>query len=136
MRADVFVFDTNVLISAFLSGSSIPAMAFDKAFESYHLVRSSETLEEFVTRFLSDKFNKYIPFSRRLQLIETYTRKTLEVPISVEIDACLDPNDNKFLELAIFSNASAIISGRQRFVSNASFPKYTNRFSCRFFTAF
>lgn len=108
----VIVFDNNVVISAALFWTSIPAQALLKARKNNHIILSSRfTLAELRTTMLNSKFDKYVSLSKRIGFCETYESGSHIIPISVSILACRDPKDNMFLELAISANADYIISG-------------------------
>ncbi len=63
MRSDLFVFDTNVLLSALFNDSSTPAQALKKARARGVLVVSDEVAAEYVRVFSRSKFDKYLPLS-------------------------------------------------------------------------
>jgi len=107
----IFVFDTNSLISASLSPDSVNRKAFDRAREIGIPVYSNETLAEFTETFLRPKFDKYISSGKRLQNIAFFERRSQLIKVSAKIDACRDPKDNKFLELAFEAAAACIITG-------------------------
>ena len=61
---------------------------------------------------LRKKFDKYLPDkSERLALIHRISNASILVKPEISITACRDPNDNKFLELAVAAKASCIITG-------------------------
>jgi len=109
---DFFVFDTNSLISAALLRNSTAKKALIKAFDNGMLAISHETLDELVNVIFRRKFDSYfINDDERLRVIdEIETHCEIFVP-NISINACRDPKDNKFLELAVFSKASCIITG-------------------------
>ncbi len=107
----IFVFDTNSLISANLSPSSTNRKAYDKAREIGITVYSDSTFTEFTEAFLRPKFDKYISGEKRLQAIAAFEKIGQPIRVSINIDICRDPNDNKFLELAIEAGAACIITG-------------------------
>ncbi|MFT4152875.1 putative toxin-antitoxin system toxin component, PIN family [Parafilimonas sp.] len=111
MRNSFFVIDTNTLISAFLSQQSKPMLAYEKTKQIGKLSASIETYNEFCDTFIRDKFDKYISLETRLDILEGYREIAVFSEISETITACRDPKDNKFLELAIATNASCIITG-------------------------
>lgn len=106
-----FVFDTNALISAYIREASVPARALSKAVSIGRLVRSNATLIEFTSRFLRTKFDKYFSQEDRLKSIDEYMQISLPVTVIPTIRLCRDPDDDKFLELAIAANAACIITG-------------------------
>jgi uncharacterized protein len=107
-----FVFDTNSLMSAFLIKSSVSARALDAALEKGRLVMSESCLQEFSEVIFRKKFDAYFPDeSERLEIIEKVERSSLIFFPEERIKICRDVKDDKFLELAVASNASCIISG-------------------------
>jgi len=107
----IFVFDTNSLISANLLPGSVNRQAFDKAFETGIPVYSDATLTEFAETLIRPKFDKYISASKRLEAISAFEKRGQLIRVSISIDICRDPKDNKFLELAVEAGASCIITG-------------------------
>ena len=111
MKIDLFVIDTNNLISAFLFENSIPKLAYDKIKQLGKFSATIETLDEFCEVFIRTKFDKYISFNKRLEIINEFSEIVVLRKITETIDDCRDPKDNKFLELAVSANASCIITG-------------------------
>lgn len=107
----LFVLDTNVLISTVLVPNSTSQAAFVKALQKGKLVHSLATLDELKQVLERKKFDKYISRDERIQFLTMLVRESLLVEISVNITACRDPKDNKFLELAVSADAKTIISG-------------------------
>lgn len=111
MKNNLFVFDTNTLVSAFLSEHSKPTLAYEKAKRIGQLSASIETYDEFCDVFVRDKFDKYISLETRLNIIDEYRVIAIFSEIFETITDCRDPKDDKFLELAVSANASCIITG-------------------------
>ncbi|OFX16977.1 MAG: putative toxin-antitoxin system toxin component, PIN family [Bacteroidetes bacterium GWA2_31_9] len=108
----LFVFDTNLIISAHLSKHSISRKAYDLAFEIGLVLRSDNTFEELVTTFTKAKFEKYLSIESRIKAINEFESKSLLISVTTgSLKACRDPKDDKFLSLAKAGNASAIITG-------------------------
>jgi putative PIN family toxin of toxin-antitoxin system len=111
-KNNTIVLDANTLISVFLlSDSSIAAQAYYKAKTTSEIVYSEETFNEFSDVFIRPKFDRYLPLAKRLIIIEDLRALAKIVPITNVIKACRDPKDDKYLELAISSAASYIITG-------------------------
>ena len=108
---NIFVVDTNNLISANLLPGSISRKAYDRARQIGILVYSEATLAEFVNTFSRTKFDKYLSHSRRKASIEAYEKRGQLIAVSAEFEICRDPKDNKFLELAVSAGAKCIITG-------------------------
>jgi putative PIN family toxin of toxin-antitoxin system len=113
MSNKLFIFDTNVFVSAALIPGSVNELALNKAFRIGKVVVSTESFTEFTEVLFRKKFDKYLTDERRLQIIQNLERDTLNFKVSISIDSCRDPKDNKFLELALTAKADCIISGDQ-----------------------
>lgn len=107
----IFVFDTNSLISANLSPESVNRKAYDKAREMGIAVYSDTTFAEFAETVIRPKFDKYISGEKRLQAIAAFEKIGQHIQVTISIDLCRDPKDNKFLELAVEAGAACIITG-------------------------
>ncbi len=66
MKNDLFVIDTNTLVSAFLFRNSKPRMAFERAVKKGKVFASFKTYNEFCEVFLRPKFDKYLSLEERL----------------------------------------------------------------------
>ena len=111
MRNNLFVIDTNTLISAFIFRYSSPRKAFEMAIRNGKVFVSLETYNEFSEVLLRPKFDKYISLEEKLLALKQFKELAVFSEISETITACRDPKDNKFLELAVAANASCIITG-------------------------
>lgn len=112
MRVDRLVVDTNVLISALLSPSGVPRRVIDKlAVSGATLLFSDETFAELATRIAKPKFDPY----RTKEQMNAFLDWLVELgewstPV-LDVDACRDSDDNKFLEVALSAEADCLISG-------------------------
>lgn len=112
MKEDnVFVFDTNVLVSAMLFPFSVPAIAIKKAFITGNVAVSEEGMEELSRVITDDKFEKYSSFSKRQMFLLDFEYTATFVKVKHKIVACRDTKDDKYLSLAISAKAKCIISG-------------------------
>jgi putative PIN family toxin of toxin-antitoxin system len=75
------------------------------------LLASDETLAEFRSVLLRDKFDREVDRVLREELLQEYERLCALVQIPFPIHACRDPKDDKFLEVAVHGLADAIITG-------------------------
>lgn len=108
-----FVFDTNAIISALLLKQSVSRRAFDKALDEGEILVSLETIDE-LNRVLGRKdFTRYVTEEERLEFLAVLLRETRLVEVKVHVGACRDPQDDKFLELAVSGLADCIVSGDQ-----------------------
>ena len=105
------VIDTNVLISAVISPPGKPRQVLNHIIAQGILLASSETLAEIESRLLRTRFRKYVDIEEVQDFIN-FLRGTAYFFAPVEtITDCRDPDDNKFLELAVSGGADVIISG-------------------------
>lgn len=111
MKTDRVVIDTNVLISAAILEGSIPARARDQALHSATLIASDATLQEFVARLLSPKFDPYVSRAARETLLQRLHPLIEIVTVTQIVRACRDPRDDKFLEAAVNGRAGVIMTG-------------------------
>ena len=105
-----FVVDTNVLVSRLLLPDSIPGQAFAKAQATGDLLVSDETLSELAEVLSRPKFDKYLSAKERRKFLSLLAPLCIKVEIVQPIQACRDPRDDKFLELAVNGSADFILS--------------------------
>ena len=84
-----------------------------KARETGTLLISAEIASEYFTVFTRDKFEKYVTLETRIAFVENIIANALIIEPVLKINACRDPKDNKFLEVAFTAGAKCIISGDQ-----------------------
>jgi putative PIN family toxin of toxin-antitoxin system len=107
----ITIFDTNVLVSAFLFNGSKPETALRKVRFLGKFITSFETINELINTLNKDKFDKYLDVNRRILLINDYIESADEIDITQSFSICRDPKDNKFLDLAYSGNADYLITG-------------------------
>ena len=110
------VVDTNVLISAGISSLGKPAQVLKWVMENGVVLASDQTLYEFVSRFLGRaKFDRYTSPEDRAAFYYTVTQRVslIEAVSDIE-DVARDPDDDKFLALALDGQADYIITGNTR----------------------
>jgi putative PIN family toxin of toxin-antitoxin system len=110
-RRPRYVFDTNTLISAALFEGSTPDRAFRWSLQHGRVLVSPDTLDELADVLGRDKFDRYLSAEEREAFLEALVEQVEVVEPVEEIEACRDPYDNKFLELAVEGAAKAIVSG-------------------------
>lgn len=109
-RRRVFV-DTNALISRLLVPGSVPGRAVRKAVDEEVLLVSEATLDELATVLARPKFDAYVSLEDRRRFVLQLARIAEFVAVLRRVEACRDPNDDKFLEVAINGDAELIITG-------------------------
>ena len=116
-----FVLDTNVIVSALLLMESPSRQAFDRALDSGEVVLSLPVLAEIHDVLARPKFRKYISEEDARQFLAAFLRRAEWVEINEAIQACRDPKDDKFLELAASGHATHIIIGDRDLISLSPF---------------
>jgi putative PIN family toxin of toxin-antitoxin system len=105
------VFDTNVLVSALLLPDSKPRHALELALQKGRVLLSFATLGELYEVLGRKKFLRYVDEEDIRSFLAALTREAEWVEVDVQIVACRDPKDDKFLELAVSGQATHIITG-------------------------
>ena len=112
-----YVLDTNVLVSALLFADSKPAQVFFQVLASATIITSFPALQELTAVLQRKKFDRYIPLADREAFITTFALTAEVVDITESIQACRDPKDDKFLEIAVNGTADCVITGDQDLLS-------------------
>lgn len=105
------VLDTNVLISAALSGQGAPAQLVRLVLERHSLIFSQATFEELRSRLYRPKFDRYIRIDQRERLLHDFNACAHWVEIGEPAHYCRDREDDKFFETALAGQAHYLISG-------------------------
>ena len=105
------VVDTNALVSRLLLPSSVPGQAVRKAVDNNILLVSEATMIELADVLARPKFDRYISLEDRQQFLRLLGRLAELVPIIYPVRQCRDPNDDKFLEVALNGKADLIVTG-------------------------
>lgn len=113
MSKELFVIDTNVIVSAFLFLNSKPRQALDKAQDLGLVLLSNSIFMELLEVIARPKFNRYLTQGRKEDLIDDLLETSLFIKINETITECRDPKDNKYLELAVTGQANCIVTGDQ-----------------------
>ncbi|MEA5620335.1 putative toxin-antitoxin system toxin component, PIN family [Cronbergia sp. UHCC 0137] len=106
-----FVFDANVLVSAFLFSQSKPRQALDKSQDIGIILLTDSVLTELQEVLSRPKFDRYITLSKRREFLEILVETAEFINITEQVNECRDPKDNKYLELALSGKAECIITG-------------------------
>ncbi|MCP3962053.1 MAG: putative toxin-antitoxin system toxin component, PIN family [bacterium] len=114
MRAEArFAFDTNVLVSALLFKQGKPARALRRAQRRGTVLVSVPALEELSEVLQRRKLQRYLTAEEREEFLRALIAETTLVEPDLAIEACRDPKDDKFLELAVNGKARYLITGDQ-----------------------
>lgn len=115
MRAEPYVVDTNVLISAALLAGSVPAVLMQHLLVRGRLVFSPATFDELQTRLWRPKFDRDVSIDDRrawlndLAAVADWVETVEPRPDGARFSR--DPDDDKFIHLALAARAVAIVSG-------------------------
>src|SRR5262245_2284136 len=105
-----FVLDTNVLIDALCFATSFGRRAFDMARAQGEIVHSLATLAELAEVMYRPRLQRYISEEERRRFLILFREQAVLVQPNVEIRACRDAKDDKFLELAVTAEAQTILT--------------------------
>lgn len=105
------ILDTNILVSAFFSGTSTAAKVLDIAFMEHTVLASSETYAELEDVIWREKLDDYITRDERERLLNRFLKDVWLIKTKETITVCRDPKDNMILELAASGQADFIITG-------------------------
>jgi uncharacterized protein len=105
------VVDTNVFVSRLLRLDSTPGRAAERAIQKSILLVSESTMSELAEVLAQAKFDRYVTIEQRLQFIRLIAQIAKFVPIVHPIRECRDPEDDKFLEVALNGRADVIVTG-------------------------
>ena len=111
MPAKRIVIDTNILVSAFLSQTSVPAQAFDHAINHDQPLASTDTMRELIRVLKSPKFDPFVSAEHRDALVMRFAPLVEMVEVVQPVHVCRDADDDRVLEVAVNGMADTIISG-------------------------
>ncbi|CAN5192859.1 putative toxin-antitoxin system toxin component, PIN family [soil metagenome] len=106
-----YVIDANAIVSAFLFERSKPGRALQLALERGVILLSESVAAELAEVLRREKFERYVIRQKREELLKAFIQEATLVEVAERIDACRDPRDNKYLELAVSGGADCIVSG-------------------------
>jgi len=107
------VIDTNILVSSLIT-EGYPSQVINELVLAHKvsLCLSKAVWEEYVEVLKREKFSKYPSFKTNAEIVlGKIDDLALYFQPNLEIDAVKDKPDNRFLELAVFSNAEFLITG-------------------------
>lgn len=108
MRA---VVDTNVLISACLKVESSPRYTIRWIQQRGIFLKSQATEAEFHLTLMKPKLAKLLRDFGFVEHLKAVMRDAQLVSVIGDLHLCRDPDDDKFLELAVLGHADVIVSG-------------------------
>jgi len=105
------VVDTNVILSAALSPDGTAARLIERLMRGSRLVFSRSTFDELETRLWRKKFDPYLSPERRRDVLHNAGLQALWLePVQV-VRYCRDPDDDKFVILALAAKAERLVTG-------------------------
>lgn len=105
------VVDTNVILSAALSPDGTAARLLERLMLGSRLVLSRSTFDELETRLWRKKFDPYLSPERRRDVLHNVSLQALWLkPVQV-VSYSRDPDDDKFIALALAAKAERLITG-------------------------
>ena len=105
------VVDTNVILSAALSPDGTAAQLLERLLHGSRLVFSRGTFDELETRLWRKKFDSYLSHERRHDVLKNAGLQALWLePVQV-VRYSRDPDDDKFVILALAAKAERLITG-------------------------
>lgn len=110
MRVERAVLDTNILISAFLTPGK-PFQVLRWVLDNGVLIFADPTFAELVDRLGKPKFDAYVSQAHRRELMADLQAVAEWTVITGALQACRDPDDDKFLEAAVAGQTDCIVSG-------------------------
>jgi putative PIN family toxin of toxin-antitoxin system len=105
------VVDTNVFGSAIIFPRSVPRQVVDHALDHGVVIFSETTMTELAEVLSRSKFDSFVSRAERELFLAQIESAAEFVPVIQLVRACRDPNDDKFLEVALNGRADVIITG-------------------------
>lgn len=107
--------DTSSLVGAMLQPGSVPHAALLHALAAAQLCASAATLDELQRVLRRPKFDRYLPLELRKEFFDIVARAATVYEVTAQDDAavtprCRDPQDDKFLALALVCPADVIVA--------------------------
>ena len=114
MRVERVVLDSNVLISALLKPEGAAGLLLRRlAACNSVLLMSDATFVELATRLARPKFDRYRTAKQLHDFLDWLAELAEWVAPDMQIEACRDADDNRFLEVLIAGDGDLLISGDQ-----------------------
>ena len=105
------VLDTGVLVSRVLKPNSLAGLAVTTAEQDGLVLVSNELIEELLEVLSRPKFRQYVDAADARALVRALVGAAEIVAVTVRVQACRDPKDDKILELAQSGEADLIVTG-------------------------
>jgi putative PIN family toxin of toxin-antitoxin system len=105
------VIDTNAIVSAAILANSVPRQAVERVLTRDILLLSEQIFDELTEVLFRSRFDDYVSVRERELFLVQLAKGAEFIPIIQKVRECRDPNDDKFLELALNGSANVIITG-------------------------
>jgi uncharacterized protein len=106
-----WVLDTNTLVSRLLLPGGTAGRAVDHALALGVPLVSDDTLAELADVLGRPRFDRWVTLTERQRFITLLGGVCRRVEITHRVQACRDPKDDKFLQVALNGEAEAIVTG-------------------------
>jgi putative PIN family toxin of toxin-antitoxin system len=111
----IVVLDASTFISAALKVNSTPEQALLRAVTPPNRLILSQAMEnEHRDVIFRPKFDRFVSIERRQMILDIAVFASERVESGESIKECVDPNDNKYLELAVAGKADVIVASDVR----------------------
>lgn len=107
----MIVFDASVIVSAALRAGGLPERALLHAAATDRIALSAEVEREIEVVLHRPGIAKLVPLPRRARIFAVLSDGAARFFPMVRVTDCRDMKDNKYLELALASEAGIIVSG-------------------------
>lgn len=104
------VIDASVIVGAALKNDSTPMRALLAVLEHHSIVLSTTVFTEISEVLGRQKFAAAVTPERRQEILALLTTAATWIEPDLTVTDCVDPDDNKYLELAIASGATVVVS--------------------------
>ncbi len=105
------VIDTNIWVSYLINPFSGFSDRIDSILRDQTVLYSDSTMREVLQVLSRPKFGKFITATTIYDFYAAMIERLERVKITENIKACTDPDDDKFLELAVSGKADVILTG-------------------------
>jgi len=107
----VVIIDTNLWVSYVLVSESPLGRKLHQLIQDQPYAFSDETFIELTDVLMRDKFDHFVSAQKRGAVLRLIASGAEWFRPTEKINDCRDPKDNKFLELAVASQATLLVTG-------------------------
>ena len=107
------IIDTNIWVSYVLAPKSALGQKIGQLIREQPYAFSEETFVELTDVLMRDKFDPFVSPEKRGAILKLIAGGAEWFKPTEKVTDCRDPKDNKFLELAIASSATLLVTGDQ-----------------------